>query len=106
MYNKVTLEVSLKPFKQTDSAYIQQVVEGIFDQWRPLIKNRKQISIMFWTADGSELLDYAGNLDDAFEWCKFVGGASNPLGTEEDVIADTNIHKRRFPYMDNPPVMT
>lgn len=106
MFRNVTLEVSLKPFKQTDSAYIQQVVEKIYDQWRPLIKNREQISIMLWTADGSELLDYAGNLEDEFQWCMFVGGASNPLATEEDVKKGTYIHHRRYPYIDNPPKMT
>lgn len=106
MFHNVTLEASLKPFKQTDSEYIRQVVEKIYDQWRPLIKNRAQISIMLWTADGSELLDYAGNLDDEFQWCMFVGGASNPLATEEDVKAGTYIHHRRYPYMENPPKMT
>ena len=106
MYRKVTLEVSLKPFQQTDSAYIQQVVEKIYDQWHPLIKGRQVISIMLWTADGSELLDYAGDLQDEFEWCKFIGGASNPLATEEDMKAGTYIHHRRYLYIDNPPVMT
>ena len=106
MYRRVTLEVSLKPFKQTDSAYIRQVAEQIFEQWKSLLEGREVISIMLWTADGSELLDYAGNLTDEFEWCKFVGGASNPLGTEEDIKAGTYIHHRRYLYIDNPPVMT
>jgi len=106
MFRKVTLEMSLKPFKQTDSAYIQQVVEKVFEQWRPLIKGREVISIMLWTADGSELLDYAGKLTDEFEWCKFIGGASNPLATPEDVKAGTYIHHRRYYYIDNPPKMT
>lgn len=106
MYDQITLEMSLKPFMKTDSAYIRQVVETVFDQWRPLIKGRRVISVMLWTADGSELLDYAGNLEDEFEWCKFIGGASNPLATEEDIKAGTYIHHRRYPYIDDPPVMT
>ena len=106
MYRKITLEMSLKPFQKTDSAYIQQVVEKVYAQWRPLIKDREVISVVLWTADGSELLDYAGKPEDAFEWCKFIGGASNPLATEEDVKAGTYIHHRRYLYIDNPPEMT
>lgn len=106
MFNKITLEMSLKPFMKTDSDYIRQVIETVYDQWRPLIKDREVISIMLWTADGSELLDYAGKPEDSFEWCKFIGGASNPLATEEDVKAGTYIHHRRYLYIDEPPVMT
>jgi len=106
MFDQVTLEMSLKPFMKTDSDYIRQVVETVFDQWRPLIKGRRVISVMLWTADGSELLDYAGNLEDEFEWCKFIGGASNPPATREDIKAGTYIHHRRYLYIDEPPVMT
>ena len=76
MFKSVTLEVSLKPFKQTDDAYIKEVCEQIFTQWRPLLKNRETISIMLWTSDGSEILDYAGDLKDEFEWARFVGTAT------------------------------
>lgn len=106
MFRQITLEMSLKPFMKTDSDYIRRVVETVYDQWRPLIKDREVVSIMLWTADGSELLDYAGKLEDEFEWCKFIGGASNPLATEADIKAGTYIHHRRYLYIDNPPVMT
>ena len=59
MFENVTLELSLKPFKQTDETYIRKVCAQIFEQWRPLLKKRKSISIMLWVGDGSELLDYA-----------------------------------------------
>ena len=67
MFNSITLEVSLKPFKQTDSAYIRSVCKEIFMQWRPLLKGRETISIMLWASDGSEILDYDGNLSTPFE---------------------------------------
>ena len=69
MFNSVTLEVSLKPFKETNDEYIRWVCAKIFRQWYPLIKDRKNVSVMLWTADGSEILDYSGDLDDSFEWC-------------------------------------
>ena len=52
MFETVSLELSLKPFKQTDEAYIRSVCKGIFSQWRPLLKNRKTVSVMLWVGDG------------------------------------------------------
>ena len=63
MFNSVTLEISLKPFKQTDDKYIEKVCKNVFEQWRPLIKDREKISIMLWASDGSEILDYTGDLE-------------------------------------------
>ena len=73
MYKNVTLEVSLKPFKNTEEAYIQNVCQRIFTQWHPLIKDCETVSVMLWTADGSEMLDYRGALEDSFEWCRYPG---------------------------------
>ncbi len=105
MFKGITLEMSIKPFKKTDREYIREVVKNVFEQWRPLIKNREEISIMLWTADGSELLDYSGNLDEEFEWCRFVGGASCPDFEKEDDLR-TSLHQKRFEYIKNPPKMT
>lgn len=105
MFKHITLEVSLKPFKQTDDAYVTEVVRQIFDHWKPLLKNRKTISLMLWTADGSQILDYAGNLDDSFEWAMYVGNANLPLYTEAD-RPDINLYRRKRPYIENPPKMT
>ena len=41
MFENITLEMSLKPFKQTDEIYIRNVCAQIFEQWRPILKNRK-----------------------------------------------------------------
>jgi hypothetical protein len=55
MYQSITLEVSLKPFRQLDEPYIRAVCTKIFEQWRPLLKGRREISLMLWVGDGSEL---------------------------------------------------
>ena len=104
MFKSVTLEMSLKPFKQVDDASIRKICAQVFEQWRPLIKNREVISIMMWTSDGSEILDYTGDLDREFEWCYFLGTANLPL--LEDMPAETSLHTRKQLYMDNPPKMT
>ena len=91
MFKTVTLEMSLKPFKQTDPAYIEAVIRKDFTQWRPLLEGRETIAIMLWAADGSEILDYAGNLEDSFEWARSVGTANRELLQPED-RQDLSLH--------------
>lgn len=105
MFKNVTLEVSLKPFKKTDDTYIDSVCEMIFRQWYMLLKDRKTVSILLWTADGSEILDYTGDLSDSFEWCQYMGTANRPLADETD-RDDLCIHTKKRLYTENPPVMT
>lgn len=105
MFNTVTLEMSLKPFKQTDSAYIEAVIRKVFTQWRPLLEGRKNIAVMLWAADGSEILDYAGSLEDSFEWARFVGTANRELLQPED-RQDLSLHTKKQHYMPDAPVMT
>lgn len=105
MFKAITLEVSLKPFKKTDEEYIRKVARDIFVGWRPLLKNREEISIMLWASDGSEILDYDGNPDTAFEWACYLGTANNPLLAENESPA-ISLHERKQYYIDNPPVMT
>ena len=67
MFHTVNLEMSIKPFYKTDEASIREVCRQVFTQWRPLLKGRKTISVMLWTSDGSEILDYDGNPQTPFE---------------------------------------
>ena len=75
MFRQVNLEVSMKVFKQNDKDYIYHVVNKIYDHWVPLLKGRAAISVLFWVSDGSNILDYTGNLDEEIEWDYFMGRA-------------------------------
>ena len=97
MFRTVNIEMSLKPFKKTDDEYIRKVCRNMFEQWRPLLKNRETVSVMLWTADGSEILDYAGNMEDEFEWSCYIGTANNPLISDED-DPDRSLHERKHYY--------
>ncbi len=105
MFQNVTLEMSLKPFKQTDETYIRSVCARVFEQWRPLLKHRKTVSVMLWVGDGSELLDYSGDRHKAFEWCRFLGTANLPM-LEDGAPRETSLHHRKQDYMTHAPVMT
>ena len=65
---RVCFELSLKPFKSTAPEFVEGVCREVFTQWKELIDNAEKVAIMMWTSDGSELLDYKGNLEDTFEW--------------------------------------
>lgn len=104
MYKQVTLEVSFKPFKKTDDEYIRNVCKEVYTQWYALIKNCETVSIMFWASDGSEILEYTGNMDEKMEWGQYIGTANltyNPTG--DDAVST---HKYKYDYMKNPPVIT
>ena len=105
MFENITLEMSLKPFKQTDEEYIRNICARVFDQWRPLLKGRPSISIMLWVGDGSEILDYNGDLQEEFEWCRFFGTANLPLLGDDEPL-ETSLHTRKQNYIKNPPKMT
>ncbi|MBE6645596.1 MAG: hypothetical protein E7612_09535 [Ruminococcaceae bacterium] len=105
MFGAITLEVSLKPFKKTDEEYIRRVAREIFVGWRPLLKNREEISVMLWASDGSEILDYDGDMSREFEWGYYLGTANNPQLAEDEDPA-ISLHERKQPYIENPPKMT
>lgn len=104
-FNNITLEASLKPFKKNDKEYIKAVASEMFTQWHSLLRHADTVSVMLWTADGSEILDYRGSLSQPLEWAKYMG---NP-NTEHEVGSGPNelsLHERAYLYMDNPPDFT
>ncbi len=105
MFDRITLEVSLKPFYKTDEISIRRVCASIFEQWKPLLKQRKEIGILLWTADGSELLDWADDLNAPFEWCKYMGTANKPLLSENEPQY-TGLHEKKQLYRRDAPEMT
>ena len=105
MFKKVTLEMSLKPFKQTCEQYIRKVCNQVFAQWRPVIKDRECISILLWIGDGSEILDYNRDFDQEFEWGYFIGTANLPLANKDDDPA-LSLHTKKRLYIENPPKMS
>lgn len=104
-FNNVTLETSLKPFKKNDKKYIKQVATEMFTQWKALLRHADTVSIMLWTSDGSEILDYRGTLKQPLEWAKYIG---NP-NTAHEVGSgpkELSLHERAYLYIDNPPSFT
>ncbi|HVW59243.1 MAG TPA: hypothetical protein VHC48_04380, partial [Puia sp.] len=104
-FNNITLEASLKPFKKNDAASIRQVAREMFIQWQSLLRHADTVSVMLWTGDGSEILDYRGSLGQPLEWARYMG---NP-NTDHEVGSgpkELSLHERAYLYMDNPPAYT
>ena len=98
----VTLELSLKPFKDDD---FDAVCAVLFRQWLPLIERAEQVSVLLWVADGSELLDYRGDFEAELEWARYIGGATprQPLAGDPDGVG---LHSRCYDYLPDPPRRT
>jgi hypothetical protein len=104
-FHNITLEMSLKPFKINDEAYFRQVSAEVFRQWSALLRLTDTVSVMLWTSDGSEILDYKGIPDQPLEWAKYMGNPNT--GHEVGAGPETlSLHERAYLYMENPPVFT
>lgn len=100
----VTLEMSLKPFRSIADDAIEAVCREAFRQWAPLLHHARQASVLLWTADGSEILTYQGDLDQPIEWARYIGGANPKLKVPGDPEGKC-LHSRAYLYTDDPPVI-
>ena len=92
MLKNVTLEMSCKPFLDNGEAEMYRVGRELFTQWKPLTDQAEVISLMLWTADGSEILDYSGDPEQRFEWGYWQGCAEAMTQPEHP----TELEKRSF----------
>src|SRR5665647_2632087 len=104
-FNNITLETSLKPFKENDKSYIQKVAVEMFTEWSALLRHADTVSVMLWTGDGSEILDYRGNLSQHLEWAKYMGNPNtdHAVGSGPKSLS---LHERAYLYIPNPPEFT
>src|SRR5690554_1526978 len=102
---RVAFEVSLKPFWDLRPEAIRQVCREMFRQWDALHRHAERIAVMIWAADGSEILDYAGDLSETFEWAHWIGVA-NPRGNLPYDPEGVCLHSRPYEYRDNLPAYT
>jgi hypothetical protein len=128
--------MSLKPFWDSTPQTRDAVCRELFTQWQPLCRFAESISIQLWTGDGSEVLEYQGDLDATLEWARYHGSANSiwhkdadvdkttrsnatskqgktdhsgaNIGGEADELDPENrgVHKRSYLYRPEPPVFT
>lgn len=104
--NVVTLEMSLKPFRDPGNLKsVEAVCHTAFTQWSALCRHADAVQVLLWPADGSEILAYKGDMDEAFEWAYWLGFA-NPRGNIANDPNGVSLHSKPHHYMDNPPQQT
>jgi hypothetical protein len=106
LFERVTLEMSLKPFRSVVEQDIRSVCAEIFRQWGPLIRRCHSVALMLWTADGSEILDYRGNVDDEIKWAKYIGIGHPPPGTGPADPKNPSLHEVPWLYAADAPRIT
>jgi hypothetical protein len=124
-FRRVTLEMSLKPFYDTSAAMRIRVAEQLYRQWMPICHRAETVCVMLWIGDGSEILDYRGDLDSEFEWGRWLGSANHwqlttspahggnqgdeqGLGFHARSLDPDNrgLHVRSYPYHPDAPQFT
>ena len=98
-FRRVTLEMSLKPFRSHDEASIRQVCREVFRSWAPLLRRCDGCAVMLWSADGSEILEYRGRMDQPFDWARYLGDANPPKIPPADDPDRKGAHGRNWLYM-------
>lgn len=93
----LVFEISLKPFYALDEDAIRLVCAKAFRQWDALIRKADAISVLLWAADGSEILEYAGDLDAKMEWARYLGN-SNPHFEVPNDPEKKSLHARSYLY--------
>ncbi len=103
---RVTLEMSLKPFRVMEPDAIRAVCERLFRQWAPLLRRVDATAVMLWTADGSEILAWSGKMDDPIEWGRYIGVVNPPTLPPDKDPAELSIHERARLYTAEPANIT
>jgi len=95
----LTIEISLKPFYGLDDNATRSVCAEALGQWRALVRHAEQVSILFWASDGSEILEYAGDLDASMEWARYIGnGNAHVHPTIASDPESRSLHARSYLY--------
>lgn len=104
---RVCLEMSLKPFKRIDDKYIEDVCTEIFYQYRDLLDKADACSVLLWVAEGSDILDYSGDLQQEIEWAKYMGNPNFVKEAEfDEEEKGSALHHRSRLYTKDPAVIT
>ena len=95
----VTLELSGKAFTDDSQYTMYNVCRKMFTQWKLLTDRADIVSVLLFIADGSEILEYAGDLSQDFEWSYWFGCANHcpqAHGNTERVRRDTHAYPIKY----------
>lgn len=101
---RTVLEIGLRPFNNMSDNEIERVCRHALASWGKLIEQGDTISILFWTGNGDEIVQFDGNMNKEVNWAKYVGFCNfEDDGYPADVSHYRN--NQAFLYRKNPPVI-
>jgi hypothetical protein len=105
-YRRVCLETSLKPFVDLDEASIAGTCDRIWDNWDRLLEQADEVLILLWVGDGSEILQWQGDLSAPLPHAESIGFCN--YDTPGAFPPDNRHYRinRAVPYRENPPAVT
>ena len=81
---RIAIELSLKPFGRDDGTSYEDNARRAITAWRPLLEAAQEASFMLWVADGSDILEWSGDLDQPLEWGRYVGFCNSGYGVYDE----------------------
>lgn len=105
-YRRVCLETSLKPFRQLDDEFIAATCTRLWKNWDRLVERADEILILLWVGDGSEILQWQGDLSAPLPHAESIGFCN--YDTPGAFPPDNRHYRinRAVPYLDSPPCVT
>jgi hypothetical protein len=101
LIRRLTLEMSLKPFKSLDAQAIRETCRTALETWTKLIDRCDQLAILLWVADGSDILEWSGDLDNRLTAGQWVGFCN--LDVPDLYLSEWYGVQRARAYMTTPP---
>lgn len=95
-YDNLTLEISAKAFTDTSEETMKDVSRTLFRQWGRVSECFARISVLLWIGDGSEILEFSGDMSQEFEWA-YWQGIANPLPTPDNPTEQQLKNPNYFP---------
>lgn len=77
---RIALELSLKPFGRDNGVSYAARARQVIMAWRPLLEAASEVSFVLWVADGSEILEWRGDMAQSLEWARYIGFCNRAYG--------------------------
>jgi len=104
-FSRITLELSLKPFRDLSEEGINTTCRKIWRNWSHLLGRTDEIALLLWVGSGDEVLTWSGNEEDLVPWAHQIG--FNNL--HRDGAYDPGNEHYRYnapqPYCTSPPTL-
>ena len=79
LFRHGALELAPKVLFRKDDAFLDGFFTELFRSYRQLLKHADAVSLLFWLGDGTEILQFSGDLAQPIAWARWQGFA-HPAG--------------------------